>query len=161
VGSARSLRSGFGDETCGARRTRDFTGDVAANTIERNKSRRCVAWRAVVAADGRRGGVAWIPPVPVAEARPEMAQAIVNPEELRRFAARLKQFNNEMMTQLTTLHGQLSGLSQSWRDREHDKFVEEFEQTLQVVKRFVDSTNQHIPFLLRKAERIEEYLQQR
>ena len=86
-----------------------------------------------------------------------MAQAIVNPEDLRRFAARLKQFNNEMMTQLTTLHGQLSGLGQSWRDREHDKFVEEFEQTLQVVKRFVDSTNQHIPFLLRKAERIEEY----
>jgi len=57
-----------------------------------------------------------------------MAQAIVNPEDLRRFAARLKQFNNEMMTQLTTLHGQLSGLGQSWRDREHDKFVEEFEQ---------------------------------
>ena len=90
-----------------------------------------------------------------------MAQAVVNPEELRRFAAQLKRFNNDMITQLTTLNGQLAELSQSWRDREHDKFVEEFEQTLQVVKRFVDSTNQHIPFLLRKAERIEEYLQQR
>ena len=32
-----------------------------------------------------------------------MSQAIVNPEELRRFAARLKQFNNEMIGQLTTL----------------------------------------------------------
>src|SRR5262249_14384825 len=102
------------------------------------------------------------PFVPVAEARSEMAQqAIVNPEELRRFAGQLKRFNNEMLTELTTLHGQLSGLGQTWRDREHDKFVEEFEQTLQVVKRFVDATNQHIPFLLRKAERIEEYLQQR
>ena len=90
-----------------------------------------------------------------------MAQAVVNPEELRRFAAQLKRFNNEMITQLTTLHGQLSGLGQTWRDREHDKFLEEFEQTLTVVKRFVDATNQHIPFLLRKAERIEEYLQQR
>jgi uncharacterized protein YukE len=97
----------------------------------------------------------------VAEARPEMSQAIVNPEELRRFAARLKQFNNEMIGQLTALHGQLAGLGQTWRDREHDKFVEQFEQTLQVVKRFTESTNQHIPFLLRKAERIEEYLQQR
>ena len=29
------------------------------------------------------------------------------------------------------------------------------------MKRFVDSTNEHIPFLLRKAERIEDYLQQR
>jgi hypothetical protein len=32
---------------------------------------------------------------------------------------------------------------------------------LQVLKRFVEATNQHVPFLLRKAERIEEYLQQR
>jgi hypothetical protein len=47
------------------------------------------------------------------------------------------------------------------RDREHEKFVEEFEQTLQVMKRFVEATNQHVPFLLRKAERVEEYLQQR
>ena len=90
-----------------------------------------------------------------------MPQAIVDPGELRRFAVNLKQFNNELMNQMTVLHGQLTGLGQSWRDREHDKFVEEFEQTLQVVKRFVDSTNQHIPFLLRKAERIEDYLQQR
>jgi hypothetical protein len=29
------------------------------------------------------------------------------------------------------------------------------------MKRFTEATNQHIPFLLRKAERIEEYLQQR
>ena len=43
-----------------------------------------------------------------------MSQAIVNPEELRRFAARLKQFNNEMIApQLTALHGQLAGLSQT------------------------------------------------
>ena len=38
---------------------------------------------------------------------------LYNPEELRRFAARLKQFNNEMISQLTTLHGQLAGLSQT------------------------------------------------
>ena len=42
-----------------------------------------------------------------------MAQAIVNPEEIRRFAARLKQFNNDLMNQLTVLHGQVSGLGQS------------------------------------------------
>jgi len=90
-----------------------------------------------------------------------MPQAIVDPGELRRFAVNLKQFNSELLNQMTVLHGQLMGLGQTWRDREHDKFVEEFEQTLQVVKRFTESTNQHIPFLLRKAERIEEYLQQR
>jgi uncharacterized protein YukE len=90
-----------------------------------------------------------------------MAQAIANPEEIRRFAARLKQFNNDLLNQLTVLHGQVAALGQTWRDREQQKFTEEFDATLTVVKRFVDSTNQHIPFLLRKAERLEEYLQQR
>jgi uncharacterized protein YukE len=90
-----------------------------------------------------------------------MPQAIVDPGELRRFALQLKKYNDEMLNQMTVIHGQLMGLGASWRDREHDKFVEEFEQTLTVVKHFVDATNQHIPFLLRKADRIEDYLQQR
>ncbi len=90
-----------------------------------------------------------------------MGQAIVSPDDLRRFAIQLRQFNNELMGQLTMIHGQLIGLGQSWRDREHDKFVEEFESTMSVLKKFVDTTNEHVPFLLRKAERVEEYLQQR
>ena len=90
-----------------------------------------------------------------------MPQAIVDPQELRRFAVNLRQFNNELLSQMTVIHGQLMGLGQSWRDKEHDKFVEEFEQTLVVINRFVEATNQHVPFLLRKAERVEEYLQQR
>ena len=96
-----------------------------------------------------------------ASERATMPQAIVDPGELRRFAVNLKQFNSELLNQMTVLHGQMMGLGQSWRDREHDKFAEEFEQTLQVVKRFVEATNQHVPFLMRKAERVEEYLQQR
>jgi uncharacterized protein YukE len=90
-----------------------------------------------------------------------MAQAIVNPEELRRFAVNLRRFNNDLLNQMTAVHGQLVGLGQTWRDKEHEKFVEEFEQTLQVMRRFVEATNQHVPFLLRKAERVEDYLQQR
>jgi uncharacterized protein YukE len=90
-----------------------------------------------------------------------MGQAIVNPDELRRFATQLRQFNNDLMGQMTVLHGQLTGLSSTWRDREHDKFVEEFETTMHVIAKFVDATNQHVPFLMRKAERVEEYLQQR
>jgi uncharacterized protein YukE len=90
-----------------------------------------------------------------------MAQAIVDPGELRRFAGQLRRFNDELMNQMTALHGQLVGLGQTWRDKEHEKFVEEFEQTIKVVGHFVEATNQHIPFLARKADRIEEYLQQR
>jgi uncharacterized protein YukE len=90
-----------------------------------------------------------------------MPQAIVDPNELRRFAHSLKQFGAELQNQMGVLHGQLLNLGNTWRDQEHQKFAEEFEQTLTVVSRFVEATEQHVPFLLRKADRVEEYLQQR
>ncbi len=90
-----------------------------------------------------------------------MAQANVDPAELRRFAHMLKAFNGQLQTAMQTINTQLGGLQQSWRDREHDKFVEEFQQTLQVVSRFLEASEQHVPFLLRKAERADEYLRQR
>lgn len=90
-----------------------------------------------------------------------MSKAIVDPGELRRFAHDLKRFNEQLGNQMSVLHGRLIGLGQTWRDQEHNKFAEEFEQTMKVLSRFVESSNKHIPFLLRKAERVEEYLQQR
>jgi uncharacterized protein YukE len=90
-----------------------------------------------------------------------MPQAIVDPGELRRFAHNLKQFNTELQNQLSVLHGQLLNLGSTWRDQEHLKFTEEFEHTVLVINRFVEATDEHIPFLLRKAERVEDYLQQR
>jgi len=90
-----------------------------------------------------------------------MPQAIVDPGEIRRFAQSLKTFNGELQNHLAVLHGQLVGLSASWRDQEHLKFAEEFEQTMAVLGRFIEAADQHIPFLLRKADRAEEYLHQR
>jgi len=90
-----------------------------------------------------------------------MAKAIVDPAELRRFAHSLKHFNGELSHQVAVLQGQFAGLSDTWRDQEHEKFAEQFAQTMQVLSRFVEAANLHIPFLMRKAERIEDYLQQR
>ncbi len=90
-----------------------------------------------------------------------MAQAVVDPNELRRFAANLKRFSADLRTHLSGLHSQMLALGDTWRDQEHDRFKGEFEQTMQVLERFVDAAEIHIPFLLRKAERIEDYLSQR
>jgi uncharacterized protein YukE len=90
-----------------------------------------------------------------------MSQAIVNPEELRRFAQMLKQFNTGLYDQMTALSSQLESLSNSWRDQEHRKFAEEFQRSLQSMGHFIEVNEEYIPFLLRKAERIDEYLQQR
>ena len=90
-----------------------------------------------------------------------MPQAHVDPAELRRFAQSLKQFNNDLQQRMTVLNGQVNNLGATWRDREHDKFVEEFRQTLAAVNRFLAASEQHIPFLMKKAEKIDDYLQQR
>jgi uncharacterized protein YukE len=90
-----------------------------------------------------------------------MPRAIVDPADLRRFAQGLKHFNTELGHQLAVLQGQFGALGDTWRDQEHEKFGREFAETMQVLARFMEASNQHVPFLLRKAERIEEYLQQR
>ena len=90
-----------------------------------------------------------------------MSQAIVDPAELRRFANNLKKFNQDLEERMTALRSQLQSLGTSWRDQEHKKFTDDFEHHMQIFAKFIETTNEHAPFLLRKAERIEEYLQQR
>jgi WXG100 family type VII secretion target len=90
-----------------------------------------------------------------------MAQAIVDPDELRRFAHNLDRFNRDLQQQMQVLRGQMKNLGQTWRDQEHDKFLQQFDETVLVMNRFIDIAGEQIPVLLRKAERAEEYLRQR
>ncbi|MGC4006622.1 MAG: WXG100 family type VII secretion target [Pirellulales bacterium] len=90
-----------------------------------------------------------------------MSQAIVNPAEVRGFAAQLKHFNTELLAQLGTLNRQFQALNSTWRDQEQLKFAAEFNQLLQTFNRFTQNSELYVPFLIRKAERIEEYLHQR
>lgn len=90
-----------------------------------------------------------------------MSQAIVNPAELRRFAQNLKQFSAELANQMALLQRQMASLGESWRDQEHLKFVDEFQQQMPAIGRFADAAGQYTSFLIRKAERAEDYLRQR
>ncbi len=88
-----------------------------------------------------------------------MAQAIVDPEQLRQFAALLRRYNLQLQESTSTLSQALGRLSESWRDQEHAKFADEFDEQLRLVHRLVERSEQHIPYLLKKAELIEQYLQ--
>ena len=90
-----------------------------------------------------------------------MAQAIMEPEKVRQFAEELQRFNSELENRLTLLHARFAALGDTWQDQEHEKFAEEFKQTMKALKKFVELSREHAPFLLRKAQRIEEYLNQR
>ena len=89
-----------------------------------------------------------------------MNQAIVDPTELRRFAQTLRRFNEEISDRTAALAGQMNTLAQTWRDKEHLKFAEDFGGNMKALGRFVESNETYIPYLLRKAQLIEEYLQQ-
>jgi WXG100 family type VII secretion target len=88
-----------------------------------------------------------------------MPQAVVNPDELRQFARSLKKFNGELRDKSTSLANQLAALSGTWRDQEHNKFVEQFEQHMKTLGKFLETADRYVPYLLRKAEHIEDYLQ--
>lgn len=90
-----------------------------------------------------------------------MAQAIMNPEEVRRFAQELKRFNTDVQQRASSLQSRFSALGETWQDQEHEKFAGEFVSTMKAIKKFMELSEQHTPFLLRKAQRIEEYLNQR
>ena len=90
-----------------------------------------------------------------------MAQAIMDPEKVRRFADELQRFNTDLENRLILLQARFSALSDTWQDQEHEKFAEEFRTAMKALKRFVDLSKDHTPYLLRKAQRIEEYLRQR
>jgi uncharacterized protein YukE len=88
-------------------------------------------------------------------------QAIADPEDLEHFARELKQFNGQLRDSMSRLQGQFGRLGDTWRDQEHQKFAQEFEQTMRVLHQFMRTADEQIPFLLRKAQRLREYLQQR
>ena len=90
-----------------------------------------------------------------------MPQAIVSPEELERFAGNLKKFNEQLRSMTSSLNGQFKHLGATWRDQEHQKFANEYQHTMKVIGRFLQTADQHIPFLMRKAQRAREYLNQR
>ena len=90
-----------------------------------------------------------------------MSQAIMDPEEVRRFARELRNFSAALQRGVSVLEARFKGLGDTWQDQEHRKFAEEFEQTMRTMRKFIEISGRHAPFLLRKAKHIEAYLEQR
>jgi uncharacterized protein YukE len=84
----------------------------------------------------------------------------MDPEEVRRFAQELKKFNADLQNGMASLQARFSALGDTWQDQEQVRFADEFKTTMKALKKFIEISNQQTPFLLRKAQRIEEYLNQ-
>ena len=84
----------------------------------------------------------------------------MDPAEVRRFAEELKRFNQDLQSRMALLQARFAALGDTWQDQEHARFADEFKQTMKALSKFMEISSQHAPFLLRKAQRIEEYLAQ-
>lgn len=85
----------------------------------------------------------------------------MDPEGVRRFAEELQRFNRDVEARMAALQARFAALGDTWQDQEQIKFAEEFKQTMKALRKFVEISGEQTPFLLRKAQRIEEYLNQR
>lgn len=90
-----------------------------------------------------------------------MGKASADPDEIRRFAHELKKFNADLESQSKSIHHRFKKLGERWQDEEFNKFAEEFEMVLKNLARFTEASNKTAPMLLRKADRLDEYLRQR
>ena len=72
-----------------------------------------------------------------------MAQAIVDPAELRKFAKDLSRFNQDLEALVGGIHTKMRNLESTWRDQEQRKFAESFTETVRVLARFAESSEQH------------------
>lgn len=87
-----------------------------------------------------------------------MTQAVVDPEHLRQFAGQLHRFAEELKQRSTALGSQMNQLEQTWRDEQQRKFAQEFTDQMRQLTRLIKSTEEHVPYLMRKAEQIDAYL---
>lgn len=90
-----------------------------------------------------------------------MAKVNANPEDIKRFARDLHRFNHDLTSLLQGINGKMHMLEGSWQDQEQQKFQEQFQQANNVLLRFIESSDQHVKFLMRKAQHIENYLNER
>ena len=87
-----------------------------------------------------------------------MNQAIADPEQLRQFAAHLHRFSEEIKNLSGNLSGHMNQLEQTWRDEQQRKFADEFNSQMQQMSRLIKASEEHVRYLLRKAEQIDAYL---
>jgi uncharacterized protein YukE len=88
-----------------------------------------------------------------------MAKVDADPEEILKFAQMLQRFNQDLSNNTRVLQGQFRSLGETWKDQQHAKFAQEFEHLIGVLRQFMQSSEQQIPLLQKKARILKEFLE--
>jgi WXG100 family type VII secretion target len=76
---------------------------------------------------------------------------IIDPEELDNFARQLGEFNSNLAEEIRRLTSSYKRLGETWRDPAYQKFAQEFEQTINNLRRFQKIAEETTPKLKKTA----------
>lgn len=86
---------------------------------------------------------------------------IRNLDELRAFAAYLRNLGTGMADEFENARAQMISVNEGWNDVENARFMEEFEQSVGLIHQISEHMDRYSEFLLRKCDIIEQYLNTR
>lgn len=87
-----------------------------------------------------------------------MAQAMGDPEEIRRFSNTLEHYLNMVEEETGRLNSAFEQLGESWQDQQRASFEETYRQLLGALQNFKENAFEQIPHLRTMAEDLSTYL---
>ena len=87
-----------------------------------------------------------------------MSMAIANPEELRRFANALEVYIQRIDEETGRIASQFNSLGDSWKDEQHLRFENDFNELRSQVALFKERTAEYPPHLYAMANDLDQYL---
>lgn len=89
-----------------------------------------------------------------------MAQVHGNPAEMRKFATALHKFTQELDNATKRIDQASKQVGNAWNDQEYRKFMQEWQQAVQGMRRFINEAPRYEQHVKKKAQALEAYLKQ-
>jgi len=90
-----------------------------------------------------------------------MPQAIVDPDEVRRFAAFLDSMADALKSKKSGINSRFNELRDVWRDQKYSQFQRLFTETSIRLDQFLQQAQRYSHYLKVKAQKVDRYLEQR
>lgn len=90
-----------------------------------------------------------------------MPQAIVDPDEIRRFVAMLQEMAGHLHNRKRHVKSCFSELHDAWRDQKYGQFDRVFSETMTRMDQFLRYAELYADYLKRKAQKADIYLEGR
>ena len=88
-----------------------------------------------------------------------MSQAIIDPEEVRRFVSNLIEVAHAIRSQNSSTKSHFDNLKAVWRDKKYAQFERVFNETVKGLEQFRKDVEKYAGDLRRQANQVDKYLE--